>query len=359
MLDAHSEIAILPETWWFMVLDRLGCLEEFSDPWQTALFFREVWQNLKSYRDPAARIVAGQASKQPRFVGPTVRVLEKLGRAYASERHASIWGEKTPGHALWLPQIRDLFPRARMLFMVRDPRDVLVSYDDRWDRGCRDTGYLISTSALLKYYLVRLLHQTAFPPEQVHWVTYESLTARPAAELEQICGFLGVNFEPSMLAFHQRHQNLEEDMAEGRHHSLLSKPATTEHIGRYQNAFSPAQIALVERLLGGEMQALGYPLSNRNGLVFSAHEEKAFGEAEVYYEQMLSGATRRRLRRRTRLKLRAYQAFGRALNLVPSWHIATTERDWLSVAEEHGKPKAVQPLPEASSTKTTPADWKA
>jgi hypothetical protein len=156
MLNAHSNIAILPETWWYVVLDRLGCMDEFTDPWQSSLFFNEVWKSLKSYRDPAARIVAEEASKQPGYVGPTVRVLEKLGRAYAKERHATIWGEKTPGHVLWLPQIRELFPRARMLFMVRDPRDVLVSYDDRWDRGRRDTDYLISTAALLKFYLIHL-----------------------------------------------------------------------------------------------------------------------------------------------------------------------------------------------------------
>jgi O-antigen/teichoic acid export membrane protein len=352
MLDAHSNIAILPETWWYVVLDRLGCIEEFTDPWQTSLFFNEVWENLKSYRDPAARVVAGEASKQPRFVGPTVRVLEGLGQAYASERHASIWGEKTPGHALWLPEIRNLFPRARVLFMVRDPRDVLVSYDNRWNRGRRDTRYLISTAALLKFYLAHLLYRPVFPPEQVRWVKYESLTAQPSAELEQICGFLGVDFEPSMLAFYRQHENPEE-MAEGRHHWLLSRPATTEHIGRYRQVFSPSQIALVERLLGEEMQALGYPLSNGSGRDFASYELRALGKAETYYRQMASGEIRKRLRRRGKLKLRAYQVFGRTLDLVPSWRVATTQRDWQTLAEQNGKPETstVESAPEQSATR--------
>jgi O-antigen/teichoic acid export membrane protein len=358
MLDAHSNIAILPETWWYVVLDRLGCIEEFTDPWQTSLFFNEVWENLKSYRDPAARIVAGEASKQPRYLGPTVRVLEKLGQAYAIERHAKIWGEKTPGHALWLPQIQELFPQARVLFMVRDPRDVLVSYDNRWNRGRRDTDYLIRTAALLKFYLVHLLYHPTFPPEQVRWVKYESLTAQPSVELEQICGFLGVDFEPSMLAFYQRHQNVEEDMAEGRHHWLLSRPATTEHIGRYREVFSPAQISLVERFLGEEMQALGYSLSGGNGHGFASHEIKAFGRAEVYYRQMLSGEIRKRLRRKGKLKLRAYQMFGRALDVVPSWRVATTHRDWRTLAEEFGKPETPQLPPEAPATVSTPTGWE-
>ena len=352
MLDAHSNIAIFPETWWYVVLDRLGCLEQFKNPWQTSLFLNEVWENLRSYRDPAARVVAAEASKQPRYVGPTVRILEKLGRAYANERQAKIWGEKTPGHALWLPQIRDLFPQARMLFMVRDPRDVLVSYDDRWNHGRRDTDYLIRTAALLKFFLLHLLYDPVFPPEQIHWVKYESLTAKPSAELEEICSFLEVDFEPSMLAFHEGHRNVEEDMAEGRYHNWLSKPATSEHVGRYEGAFRPSQVALVERLLGKEMQTLGYPLSTGYNNDFTPQEKEAFEQAEAYYSQMVESDFRKRLRRRGSVKLRTYQIFGRTLQLVPSWRVAITDRDWRSLAERPWWPETVRSPAEESTGET-------
>ena len=352
MLNAHSEIAILPETWYYVVLDRLGCIEEFTDGWQTCLFLNEVWKNLKSYRDPAARIVATEASRQPRYLGPTAHLLERIGQAYARERHAKIWGEKTPGHALWLPQIRVLFPRARVLFMVRDPRDVLVSYDDRWNFGRRDVDYLINTAALLKFYLVHLLNQPGFPQEQIHWVKYESLTGQPSVELGKICDFLGVDFEPSMLAFYQQHQNVEQDMADGRYHLLLSQPAVTKHIGRYQSVFRPSQIALVERLLGDEMLSLGYSLSNNSRLSFAVEEERAFRKAERFYQQMLSGAVRRKHRRRERLRLRAYQLFGRALALVPSWRIPSTGQDWRLLASEPRSAQAIPPRPAASASKS-------
>ncbi len=218
-----------------------------------------------------------------------------------------------------------------MLFMVRDPRDVLVSYDDRWNKGRRDTEYLLTTAALLKFYLNHLLHHPAFPRERFRWVKYESLTGDPSAELKKICSFLGVDCEPSMLAFHERHQNME-DMTEGRHHRLLSKPATTEHIGRYRDAFTPAQIALVEHFLGEEMQALGYPLANSDDLVLDSSNSKVLDDAELFYSQMLSGSIRRRLRRKAKVKLWSYRLFGRVLNLVPSWRVATTQQDWRSLA---------------------------
>jgi len=324
-----------------VLLDRLGCSQEFSNPWQTSLFFNELWKNLNSYRDPAAWVLAREASKEPRYVGPTAPVLERLGQAYANERHARIWGEKTPGHALWLPLLQDLFPRARVLFMVRDPRDVLVSYDDRWNGGRRSTEYLITTAALLKYYLFNLLYRPGFPLEQVRWVKYESLTSQTSAELEQICDFVGVDFEPSMLNFYRRHANVEHDTPEGRHHLLLSKPAMTDRIGRYKEAMSRSQIALVERLFGEEMQAVGYSRSNDDNVSFTSEEQKSFQKAESSYQEMVSGEIRRRHRRRGKLKLRAYQIFGRALDLIPSRRVAITDRDWLLLAEEAARPESV------------------
>lgn len=336
MLDAHSEIAILPETWWYVVLDRLGCLEEFRNPWQTSLFFHEVWRNLKSYRDPAACVVAREAAKEPRYVGPTAPILERIGKAYAKERQAKIWGEKTPGHALWLPQIRELFPRARVLFSVRDPRDVVVSYDDRWGGGRRDAEYIACTAALLKHYLSHLLEHPGFPPEQIYWVRYESLTSQPQAELERICRFMGVAFEPAMLAFYRNHLNVKEDMAEGQHHALLGKPATTEKVGRYREALTSSQTALVERLLGDKMQALGYSLSSTAGISFTPKEMRALAKAEDQFQQMVSGSIRRKFRRKGRRKLRLYQVFGRILDLVPSWRVATTDKDWRFLADGKG-----------------------
>lgn len=344
MLDAHSQIAILPETWMYVVLDRLGCLEEFSDPWQAPLFFNEVWQNLKHYRDPAARVLALEASQQGRYQGPTAPLLERFGRAYAMSRNAKVWGEKTPAHALWLPQIRALFPEARILFTVRDPRDVLLSYDDRWDKSERDTEYLTSTAALLRHYMNRLLHHPAFPPSQILWVRYESLVMDPGVELEKICHFLGVEFEPAMLGFYRRHVNVEHEMPEGKHHALLKRPATADKIGRFRAALSTSQIALVEHLLKKEMQALDYPLVVATDVWFSEKEKKALAKAEEHYREMTSGEIRNRFRRRGKVKRRVYQIFGRALEIVPTRRVVTSEKEWLSIAETSPGPKEAQTI---------------
>jgi len=135
-----------------------------------------------------------------------------------------------------------------------------------------------------------------------------------------------------MLAFYRKHSNVEQEMAEGRHHALLSKPATTEKIGRYREALAPSQIALVERFLGDEILALGYSLSSVAGVSLRASEERALAKAEEHYRHMMSGAIRKRFRRKGKLKVLAYQLFGPVLDLVPSWRVATTGEEWQSLA---------------------------
>lgn len=359
MLDAHSSVAIFPETWWYVVLDRLGCMEQFTSHWQYQLFLHEVWSNLRSYKDSAARVIACEGMSRPDYVGPTAPVLQRLGQAYARERNARIWGEKTPGHALWLPQIQTLFPHARLLFMVRDPRDVLVSYDDRWNHGRRDTEYLVTTAALLKYYLTSLLFRSSFPPGQVHWVKYESLTAQPAEALHDVCRFLEIDFEPDMLKFHGRQKNVEGDIPGGVHHRLLSKPASTDRVGRYREAFTSHQIALVERLLVPEMQALGYAISEKRDGAVSNKDGKSLRRAEAYYGQMLSGNVRNRLRRRGEMKLKAYQWFGGALGLVPSWRVATRAEDWNAlVRDQEGGMEVSQTAGDKPPTINPPAEGR-
>ena len=107
----------------------------------------DLWQGLRHEKDIAASVVANQAKNRPIFVGTSRFVIDSLGRAYAEARGASIWGEKTPGHLVWLPQIWEMYPEARLLITVRDPRDIALSYDDRWGAARRETSFLMFQAA--------------------------------------------------------------------------------------------------------------------------------------------------------------------------------------------------------------------
>ena len=46
---------------------------------------------------------------------------------YAHQRGKQYWGDKTPGHAPYASELKDLFPESTFVFMLRDPRAVVAS----------------------------------------------------------------------------------------------------------------------------------------------------------------------------------------------------------------------------------------
>jgi Sulfotransferase family len=327
MIDAHPEVAIFPETHMYAALDFVNALQVFRNSWQYTVFLNEVWANLVGYSDPAAAVWANYATRQPRYTGPTRKILEELGTAYASTRNARLWGEKTPGHALWLEDIQKLFPAARIIFTVRDPRDVLVSYCERWNGGRFDPRFVMESAANIRYHIDRLLRAPAFPSQQIRWLKYESLTADPEHEMRETCRFLSLDFYREMLEFHQSHQNVERETPDGVHHKLLSRPVSRERVGTFRRAFSPSLLNLVEDFLGSEMTALGYSIEG-TGAALHSWEEQARQLALRRYEEIASGKMRHEQRVRMNRKIWLYRCFGRSLAFFQPTRLAVSRQDW-------------------------------
>jgi hypothetical protein len=310
MLDAHSALAIFPETWCYVELDLLGCLQEFTDQWQYVLFLNRMWKHLHEENDPAARIVAEEGAKRPRYVGPTAPILESIGQAYAKARHARVWGEKTPSHILWLHEIRRLFPNARILVIIRDPRDVLLSYDERWGGGRRDADFIMRAAAQVRHNLSHFVKLRGFPREQIFTIKYEDLVAEPARVLHSVCQFLKLEFEPEMLHFYRKNAN---GRITGEYHELLNQPARTERIARYRACFSSPQIALIQNFLAEEMNILGYPIEPQTACILGKKELRAYENGIQLFHKMTSGEIRRQYRKNARAKLAACRWVGALL----------------------------------------------
>jgi hypothetical protein len=100
---------------------------------------------------------------------------------------------------LWLRETRDLFPDCRIIFCIRDPRDVLVSYCDRWNRNPFDASFVMRAAAMVRHYLHHMLKYSGFSPEQLHWARYEALVLKPIEVITEICTFLHIGFETDMI----------------------------------------------------------------------------------------------------------------------------------------------------------------
>ena len=121
-------------------------------------------------------------------------MLESLTAQRAFRNGAPRWVEKTPRH-LEVPElITETWPKARIVRIVRDPRDAAVSL----------TKVPFGTPSLLTNLsvLARMNEASSgFYRESgvALTVRYEDLVGIPERELRRICEFVGVDYEPGML----------------------------------------------------------------------------------------------------------------------------------------------------------------
>lgn len=256
VLDAHSELAVSPETHYYNVFahdcDRQGCLEdpERRRAYVDRLFDTAAVEQMALPADVDETILHRLADGEPSHR----EVLGTLLDAYAEGREATRWGEKTPRHLEHVPRILEDFPEARILCVVRDPRDVALSR--------ADAGWASSTWMTVRDW--RRHARLARDHERSHSdrfarTRYEDLLGDPEAWLEETCPFLDLEPEPGMLAFHETGSQTfdPEDEPWKQKAAQPIDPANRE---KWRDRMGAEDRWIVEHLVGDELEELAYPV---------------------------------------------------------------------------------------------------
>lgn len=116
---------------------------------------------------------------------------------------AGLITDKRPDNFLYIGLLAALFPNARFLHTVRDPRDTCISI---WCQQLEDgLGYaadLADTAHYLGLYRTLMSHWKALLPGRIVDVAYEHLVTDPEPVLRGVCDALGLPWQADMLAFH-------------------------------------------------------------------------------------------------------------------------------------------------------------
>jgi tetratricopeptide (TPR) repeat protein len=152
--------------------------------------------------------------------------------------------------------IAALFPEARILFALRDPRDVCLSCYQQAFTMSPATVNLLSLDGIARQYGavmdLWLDLRGKMAPEYLE-LRYEDTVNAFEATYRRIFGLLGVDFRPEVLAFHER--------ARGRYISTpsflaVSRPLYRTAVGRWRNYAEG--LAPVLPLLEPYVRAFGY-----------------------------------------------------------------------------------------------------
>jgi hypothetical protein len=155
--------------------------------------------------------------------------------------------DKHPLNSLKLPLIAKLFPKARILFAVRDPRDVILScFRRRFQMNPSMYEFLTVPGAAAFYDAVMDFAYTAKHSLGLDWheVRYERLIENFEREMRGICDDLSLDWMESMGDFAQRVQAREHATPSTAQLSQGLVTSATTQWRRYERHLQPALPAL-------------------------------------------------------------------------------------------------------------------
>jgi hypothetical protein len=259
IVEAHPEIALIPETQWVprWYERRVGLT---ADGMVTPELGRRLGAHPRFARlqlDPdrvEALILDGRPKHYSRFV-------TELFDLHGEVRGKPLVGEKSPGYVRHLSTLHELWPDAKIVHLIRDGRDVALSVLD-WSKAERTAGRFstwnedpVTTTGLWWEWNVRLGREdgTRLGPERYYELRYESLVADPGAECAKLCDFLAVPFDDAMLRFHEGRTRWKPGQS-----SKAAWLPVTPGLRTWREQMRPKDIARFEAAARALLDELGY-----------------------------------------------------------------------------------------------------
>ena len=255
MLDSHPELAIPRES----------------------RFLREAFRQRAEFGDltsPANRdalitwILDGRGVNESKFGSTKAELAERMREApggtlgsivgtpfatYAENQSKPRWGDKRPAYIRGTGAIFSMFPDAKFVHLVRDPRGSVASMlRVGWFDGSVARGLELWTRSIDAAAQAR----TTYRSDQFYELKYEELLADPASEITRLAGWL--DLDPAgideMLAYH-----VDNDVPASKYHWKVSQPIDRANSATWREALGTEDLALIDAVAGPHLDAFGYP----------------------------------------------------------------------------------------------------
>lgn len=245
MLDHHPDLAIPSESYFLPQLwDRHG---EAPDP---AGFVSDVGRLARIREWGVTPVdVAERLPSDPSFAD----AIQAVYCAYADQRGKRRFGDKTPAYMQRLEVLERAFPGAQYIHLVRDGRDAALSFLEMRRQPRFNWARPRGLSAFAAQWRREVEGARRFGGERAgryRELRYEDLVSDPQTTLRELCGFLGIDFDPAMLDYHRDATALVD------HPRLAEAPAPGLRRWREQMAQEDAE--RFEAIAGELLSELGY-----------------------------------------------------------------------------------------------------
>ena len=270
MLDAHSRVyAPMPLHLGSTFVPRLSRLGPMASNEQWIAFVREVVDRIGRGK--------GQLDKPLDCTELVNHVSERSFRSLYTSIYTDAMTRQNK-EILVLKELhlhRDLWfylachPEAKIVAQVRDPRDYILSCRNVAGAAAHYGSDMGALNVWLDDQVGVLTMLTAMGPQRVFMQRYEDLIASPEAVLRSLCGFIGVEYENTMLRFNERQEAMAAAQANKKFWKNLAQPLIPDNTHKYRTGLTPLTNAAIERKVGNLMSAFGYDSEYSHSAVYS------------------------------------------------------------------------------------------
>lgn len=171
--------------------------------------------------------------------------------------------DKEHDYSQYIPQLIALFPNAKFVVSIRDYRAVINSHQ----QSPNERISLPAPVALLWRNNYRYLsQQNKLYPDKFLFIRYEDIIVQQHETMQQICQFIGIQFEQQLLETHinmrhwlTQHQNHPEmTPRKAKKWNDLAQPINPKHGESWRQSLAPRTIALADCICAQTATHFGY-----------------------------------------------------------------------------------------------------
>ena len=187
---------------------------------------------------------------------------------YEAKKHGrKLVGDQTPRHVFYVAELHRMFPHAKFIHMIRDPRAVLLSQKRKWKAGIRWKQprfeilrtflnyHPVTTSVIWKKAVTAGLQSSKIlPRDKIITVRFEDFVESPEKYIRDLCTFLEVEFRDDMLDV-----GVELSATKSYEGRKGIQKAVAE---RWKSDLSQTETFICQELTSSVMSYLSYPPAN-------------------------------------------------------------------------------------------------
>lgn len=184
-------------------------------------------------------------------------------------RYDVLWGDKSPSYLVYIGLLKQLFPNAKVIHIIRDVRDYCLSMNKAWGKNMLRAAQRWSTE-------ITIGRKQGFELGSDYFeIRYEDLLKNPESQCRSICDFLGVDFESKMLSLSKSPEKYGDTKGE--------KTIIRDNKNKYKIRIKTELLRKIELITFPILQSLGYSVT--------AHYENVvtLGKWKMLYYQILDG----------------------------------------------------------------------